>query len=69
MDDGELKVGIPSNTANNEKFTSTAIDTGTYSFHIPTDCYIAFTTTGDKYGACNLSSNDPEVEITPILAV
>ena len=37
VDSGELKVGTPSN--DNEKFTSTAIDTDTHAFHIPTDCY------------------------------
>ena len=84
VDSGELKVGILSNNNEEftgtviDTNTSRAYHIPTMSFpgsasgnetNVPTDCYIAFDTNGDKYGACNLSGGDPEVEITPWLVV
>ena len=64
IDDGVLKTGVPSN--DNDLFSATTIDTSTLAFHISPDCYIAFNTAGDSYGACGLTSSAPEAEITPL---
>ena len=67
VDGGVLKVGVPSN--DNDLFSATTIDTGTFAFHISPDCYMAFNTVGDPYGACGLTSSAPEAEITPRLVI
>ena len=64
VQDGVLKAGVPSN--DNDLFSITPIDTGTFAFHISPDCYMAFDTVGAPYGACGLTSSALEAEITPL---